>query len=276
MLMPVMRQIASLAHCDWKVKEAAMATWVTHLMIADRVMKHCPELDRRGFCVGNIAPDCNIENEDWTSFTPSREVTHWMSSEIKTASDCDSFYNEYILKRKDEIKSHEHYSFLLGYYAHLIVDAEFHNYIRDEKRVKDTWSRIKSDANLYIRSIGYPEDWDSVKKLISKKERMHEIFSMEAEYLRDNPASGYLTEILPLKEFPDYIDYLPNGCIVRKIRIMGYLPKLDENLTDPIAMSREEFTFFADNTALIVVKKLKEKIKTAENLCVPANQPDPC
>jgi hypothetical protein len=76
-----------------------MASWVTHLMIADRVMEQCPELDRRGFCVGNIAPDCNVENEDWTSFTPSREDTHWMSRERKVASDGDSFCNEYILIR---------------------------------------------------------------------------------------------------------------------------------------------------------------------------------
>ena len=55
-----------------------MATWITHLMIADGVLERIPNLDRHGFCVGNIAPDCNVENEDWTAFTPSREVTHWM------------------------------------------------------------------------------------------------------------------------------------------------------------------------------------------------------
>ena len=64
-----------------------MATWVTHLMIADRVLEKVPALDRHFFCVGNIAPDCNVENEDWTVFTPSREVTHWMSAERKTAAD---------------------------------------------------------------------------------------------------------------------------------------------------------------------------------------------
>lgn len=52
-----------------------MATWVTHLMIADSVLKTLTDLDRRGFCVGNIAPDCNVENEDWTSFTPSRSYS---------------------------------------------------------------------------------------------------------------------------------------------------------------------------------------------------------
>jgi hypothetical protein len=152
----------------------------------------------------------------------------------------------------------EQYSFLLGYYAHLITDAAFQWYIRNDERVKNTWRRIKADENLRVLAMGYPNDWDSVKKLISRNERMHEIYSMEAEYLRDNPTSGYLTEILPLKEFPDYIDYLPHGCIVRKIGIMGYLPELDENFTNPISMSREEYISFVDNTVLLVVSKLRE------------------
>ena len=37
-----------------------MATWVTHLIIADRVLEKFPELCRHEFCVGNIAPDCNV------------------------------------------------------------------------------------------------------------------------------------------------------------------------------------------------------------------------
>ncbi len=235
-----------------------MSSWVTHLIIADNVMTKFPELDRRGFCVGNIAPDCNIENKDWTSFTPSREITHWMTSERKVAADSDSFCREYIHKRKDKIESQEQYSFLLGYYSHLITDAAFQWFIRDDDRVKDVWSRIHADVNLRAHAIGYSEDWDSVKKLISKNQRTHEIFSMEAEYLQDHPTSGYLTEILPLKEFPDYIDYLPHGCIVRKIGVMGYLPELDKNLTNPISMSKKEFVSFANNTALLVVNKLRE------------------
>ena len=235
-----------------------MASWVTHLIIADLVMKQCPELERHGFCVGNIAPDCNVENEDWTSFIPPREVTHWMSGERKVASDCDSFCKEYIHKYKNNIQSQEHYSFMLGYYVHLITDAAFQWYIRDEKRVKDTWRRINADENLRVRAMGYPKDWDSVKILIPNNERIHEINAMEAEYLREHPTSGYLTEILTLKEFPDYIDYLPHGCIVRKIGIMGYVPELDEHLRDPIAMSRDEFTFFIDNTTSLVVSKLRE------------------
>ena len=90
-----------------------MATWITHLMIADRVLERVPQLDKKGFCVGNIAPDCNVENEDWTQFVPSREVTHWMSADRKIATDCERFYQEYIENRKHEIGSEQELAFLL-------------------------------------------------------------------------------------------------------------------------------------------------------------------
>ncbi|MGN0143099.1 MAG: zinc dependent phospholipase C family protein [Roseburia sp.] len=129
-----------------------MASWVTHLMVADGVLERIPELDRHGFCVGNIAPDCNVESADWKTFTPPREVTHWMAGERKKASDCDKFYTEYIINRRNEIETKEEMSFLLGYYTHLITDAEFQRYIRDEKRVAASWARIDADPECFLIS----------------------------------------------------------------------------------------------------------------------------
>ena len=237
-----------------------MATWVTHLMIADSVLQHIPSLDRRGFCVGNIAPDCNVENEDWTAFTPSREVTHWMQGARKKASDCDAFYEQYIAKRRDGIQSAEEYAFLMGYYAHLITDAAFQKMIRDEDRVKAVWKRIKENEELRERSVGMEESWDNAKKLIPKRVWVGHIYSLEAEYLNAHPGSGYLTEILPLKDFPDYIDYLPAGAIVRKIGVMGYLPKINENLIDWIAISREEYEAYIQETIQMILKRFSEII----------------
>ena len=54
-----------------------MSTWPTHLWVADEVLERLPQLHRRGFCVGSIAPDCNVENADWTVFTPPRQMTHF-------------------------------------------------------------------------------------------------------------------------------------------------------------------------------------------------------
>ena len=237
-----------------------MATWVTHLMIADSVLQHFPGLDQHGFCVGNIAPDCNVENEDWTAFTPSREVTHWMQGERKKASDCDAFYEEYIAKRRDRIQTTEEYAFLMGYYAHLITDAAFQKMIRDEDRIKAAWKRIKKNENLLERSAGMEETWDNAKKLIPKRVWIGQIYSLEAEYLNAHQDSGYLTEILTLKKFPDYIDYLPEGAIVRKIGVMGYLPEINESLGEWIAISREEYEAYIEYTIQMILKRFSEVI----------------
>lgn len=230
-----------------------MATWVTHLMVADGVLHQIPALDRRSFCVGNIAPDCNVENEDWTVFTPSREVTHWMSADRKVAADCDRFYLEYIEKRKREISTAQELSFLLGYYAHLITDAEFQRYIRDAERVAASWKRIKAHPILSKQAINMAETWDSVKKLINGQERMKDIYTMEAEYLAEHPDSGYLTQIIKLQSFPDYIAYLPKGAIVRKIGVMGYLPRKELGSYPFIAMTREEYAAFLNRAIKLVV-----------------------
>lgn len=231
-----------------------MASWVTHLIIADRVLERIPDLCRHEFCVGNIAPDCNVENEDWTSFTPPRELTHWMTSKRKVAADCDRFLHEYMEKK--DISSVQEESFLLGYYAHLITDVEFQRYIRDENRVKASWERIKAHTELREKAIGMPETWDSVKLLISGKERMKDIYSLEKDYLDEHPDSGYFTEIIGLEAFPDYIDYLPHNAIPRKVKVMGYIPQRTVSQYPYIAMTIEEYNLFLDNATDLVVNAI--------------------
>lgn len=223
-----------------------MPTWVTHLAIADGVIKRLPYLCRREFCVGNIAPDCNIENEDWTSFTPPREVTHWMSGERKTGSDAERFLGAYV-KNKPLAPNEE--SFLLGYYAHLITDAGFASFIRGKERLAECFGRIKANAELCALLQGAEENWDTVKKLISKEDRMRDIYSLERKYLDGNPDSGYFTEIIPLSSFPDYIDYLPKDAVMRKIEVMGYIPRREAGKYPYIAISEAEYHgFIADMT----------------------------
>lgn len=50
-----------------------------------------------------------------------------------------------------------------------------------------------------------------------------------------------------------------HGSIVRKIGVMGSLPATNENLCNPIAVSRDELYSFVEKTALLVVNKLKVK-----------------
>lgn len=232
-----------------------MATWVTHLMIADRVLEYLPGLCRHEFCIGNIAPDCNIENEDWTTFTPSREITHWMSSERKVAADCERFLKEYVEPKKH--LSMEEASFLWGYYAHLVADAEFQRMIRDEDRIRAVWTRIHQHPQLHPASAGMAETWDCVKQLIPTKERMKDIFSLEKDYLDTHPASGYLTEITCLETFPDYIDYLPPGAIVRKAKLMRRIPQKEQSMYPFIALSVEEYTSYIERAAELIAGSIR-------------------
>lgn len=232
-----------------------MATWVTHLIIADGVLSHMPSLSKHEFCVGSIAPDCNVENENWTCFTPSREVTHWMGSERKAASDCERFLHEYIEKKADLGIKEE--SFLLGYYAHLIADAEFQRYIRDEKRVEAAWNRIKQHPQLNKLAAGMNETWDAVKALMGK-DRMKDIYTLERDYLDSHPQSGYLTEIVDLAEFPDYIAYLPHGAIVRKVKVLGNIPQKEASRYPYIAISEAEYNNFISNATAMVIEAIKK------------------
>jgi len=237
-----------------------MPTWVSHLIIADRVLARMPHLDRRGFCVGSIAPDCNVENADWTAFTPSRETTHWMSvKDDKSTADCDGFCRARIESRLNAIQSAEEYAFLLGYWAHLIADVAFQRHILDEARVAASWTRVLSCPDLAERARGMEPGWKAVKRLIPKEERRKDVCTIEAEYLAAHPDSGYLTEILPLSSFPDYIDYLPKGAIVRKIGVMGYLPAAEESAYPFVAISRREYGSYLERTAALVAQALARR-----------------
>lgn len=224
-----------------------MATWITHMIIADKVLELFPQLDKRGFCVGNIAPDCNEPNEDRTDFIPPRKVTHWMTGEKKKPSDTDIFYREYFLKHSEDNDSKEYYSFLLGYYSHLITDADFQWFIREPGRVRAAWDRVKADERYKTKIDTQEETWDTFKRMVTSKEIQRERDALEAEYLRNHPdyECSYFTEILPLKDFPDYVDYLPRRGIVRKIPLMQYMPVFDPEL-NPVGFSREEFYFLLD------------------------------
>ncbi len=225
-----------------------MASWVTHLWVADEVLKRFPKLDKHGFCVGNIGPDCNLLNEEGTDFVPSRQITHWMNSSRKTASDCKGFYDKYIMERKNVIKSNEELSFLLGYYSHLITDAEMQRIMRDPVRIAASWKRIKAIPELAEKTKGSPEDWDSIKRLFPKDDRMKDLYYLEWEYLNSHPDSGWYTEIKGLEKFPDYIDYLPKGSIPKKIKMMYYKPLCEKSMYPFVAFSREEYMEVIENS----------------------------
>ena len=156
-----------------------MATWISHMMISDNLLNRGLYLDKTGFCVGNIAPDCNVENEDWTEFIPPRKVTHWMTGKSKLTADYEAFYKEYI----------------------------------------------------------------------------HEI-----NYLKKNPESAHNTVLRKIDDFPDYMDILPKGAIIRKIKIMAYEPA-EESQDEFVFFEPNEYQNFIDRTSDHIYEMLQNKMR---------------
>lgn len=234
-----------------------MSNWITHMIIAENILSKTAKLDITGFTAGNIAPDCNIENADWTAFTPPREKTHYMSGESKLTADYERFYREYI--ENGNFRDKMHFSFLAGYYAHLITDVEYQKFVRDEKRLERLYERLRENEEAREIFSGYPQTYDAVKEAFGRKKVYEDIFIIENRYINAHPDSFYNTVLRKITEFPDYLDFLPAGAVVRKIGVMTY--EVPKNIPDIPLMffPEEEYMAHITQTTDIVSSKLHEK-----------------
>jgi hypothetical protein len=105
-----------------------MATWITHLRLAENLLGMIDGLDVHSFALGNIAPDSGIPDEKWENFTPPKKVSHFI---VPTEDDAWriadlEFYRGYFLPELWDGDGSQRYSFLLGYYFHLVTDNLSH------------------------------------------------------------------------------------------------------------------------------------------------------
>ena len=103
-----------------------MASWIVHLRIADKILDRIEALDESAFILGNIAPDSGVPSEDWSTFTPPGNVTHFRTKPgDKTSIDIERYVHDYFSDEKIKHYSNREYSFFLGYYTHLLTDIEW-------------------------------------------------------------------------------------------------------------------------------------------------------
>lgn len=236
-----------------------MSTWVTHLMVVDRLYQEGLPLEERGFCVGSVGPDCNVENDDWTAFTPSREATHWMTERNnKLSTDYEGFRDRYVLPRR-ETASPEEYAFLLGYYAHLITDVEAQRTWRDPARIHAIYRRLQTSPELWSHIEGRETSMDVLKAVFGKGRLTLDLAYLERDYLRDHPGSKFETVLRHVKDFPDYLDYFPQGAFTRKLRVIDSSCDFSRLGPTPNVLyfySREELRAFVDKTSRLLAEKL--------------------
>lgn len=163
-----------------------MASWLTHLRVAEKIKQKIPEIDFSYFIIGSIAPDSEEPEDDSIS-----------------KMDDSVFFDSYLKPEKIMTRSDSTRSFLWGYYFHLITDKLWlEDYFRP--------------LSLQYKSESDNEGTDFVDFM------GEEMTSIDFEYLKENGREL----VDNLKEFNGNINYLyefDSDCIFEcKDRIVGF------------------------------------------------------
>lgn len=172
-----------------------MSTWIAHLRIAEGMLEHLPQLDATAFTFGNLSPDSGVPNADWTAFDPPKTVTHFLeadSSGEDTIRDL-IFYHQYLRDVSFE-GAHAQYSWLLGYFFHLLSDKLW------DRRV---WTTTKTFIVPQVEAKGENAatqikfDW----------------YGLDLRYVRDNPNSLFWRLYYPSTNSPSYLPFIPEAAL---------------------------------------------------------------
>jgi len=216
-----------------------MATWIAHLRIAENILKNMDDLDSIAFILGNVGPDSGVPNEDWSSFNPPKKITHWINEENNI--DAERFFDRYL---KNNLMEYSKYSYVLGYYIHLLTDIEWSKFFNEKKKNALYNKKLKEDAS-FIWTI--KKDW----------------YGLDFLYLEKNPNFIFHTIFKNIDQVPDYIDYFPKGALMKQIKYITeyYLGDNEETKENFIYLNEEEMDKFIDDTSKKINSTLKGKIQ---------------
>ena len=213
-----------------------MASWIVHLRIADKILEHLSDLDAGQFAIGNVAPDSGVPDEKWETFDPPAEVTHFVRKPTPDSdSDCQDlrFYRQYMKGQVDLREDPKRYSFLLGYFFHLITDNLWSDRI---------WRPTKES---------YHSDFETKPGFVWEVKK--DWYGLDFAYVRSHPDSLFWRNFIGSFYEEEYLDYFPPQAIADKIEyIKTFYQRTDEDvdnrlrLTDHIYLNEAEMALFVD------------------------------
>ena len=184
-----------------------MASWLTHLRVAERIKQKVSEIDFQYLIIGSIAPDSGVPDESRMDYTPSKDITHCKYQNDSCIADMNEtvFFDSYLVPEKIMIRSDNTRSFLWGYYFHLITDKlwleecfrpfqksyenefqnpdkDFVNLIREEmfsldfEYIKEKGPMLINELNNFDGSINFFYEFDS-DYIYECKNRIVEFYS---------------------------------------------------------------------------------------------------
>ena len=200
-----------------------MASWIVHLRIAEKLLEDIPDLDPVMFAIGNIAPDSGLPDENWENFEPPVKVTHFTPRhEGDLVCEDMRFYREYLtgVERKEDPGR---YSFLLGYFFHLVTD----NYWSLEigKPTQERFAAEFAADDQFIWEV--KKDW----------------YGLDFIYVRDHPQSIFWQVFLKSEIDESCLEFLPLEAIHHRIDyIKEFYQRQDEKIS---ALYQRPYTYLS-------------------------------
>ncbi len=215
-----------------------MASWIVHLRITENLLERIPGLDEQLFTIGNIAPDSGIPDEKWENFTPPPEVTHFVTPEVKDTVYHHNdllFYREHLLPLRDLSSDAQKFSFLLGYFFHLVTD------------------------NCWSLDIGGPTKKRFAEQFAADKDFIWEVkkdwYGLDHRFVREHPESLFWQVFLHCAYDRVDLPFLPVEAVQQRIAyIQEYYQSDTERVRDMlnrpyIYLSAAEMEAFVARTA---------------------------
>ena len=201
-----------------------MATWIVHLRVAEIIFEKIEGLDQEYFFIGNLGPDLNVQEQDWETFTPPGDVTHFRTtSEDKFWSSDLEYFRKYLSDVNLPSVDPQRFSFLLGYFFHLVTD------------------------NLWHQQVGAPTQARYRKQFEADPDFIWEVkrdwYGLDFIYLRNNQAASFWTPFIESKYKQDYLDFFPPDAIQEKLAyIKSFYQRQDEQIT---ALLERDFIYLS-------------------------------
>lgn len=138
-----------------------MATWLTHLRIAEKVKEKIADISLSYLMMGSIAPDSGAPDETYRNYNPPKEVTHFKTKEVagKRKVDLEGYYEKYLTPQKIITRSDNTRAFLWGYYFHLIADDAWVELVAPYKKTYESEKHEDKDFVSVMREEMYALDF---------------------------------------------------------------------------------------------------------------------
>ncbi|MBN1311337.1 MAG: zinc dependent phospholipase C family protein [Anaerolineae bacterium] len=190
-----------------------MATWIVHLRLAEELLALIDDLDEASFAIGNIAPDSGIPDENWEKFDPPAEVLHFGGKSGKGQPCADlEFYRQHLEPLSQWDENREQFSFLLGYFFHLITDN-----LWSEEIGKPTRERFAAEAEADPKFV-----W-KVK---------HDWYGLDFKYVREHPDSLLWRVFLDCQYTGNYLDFLQREAIHQRVEYIKEMYQKTDDETE--------------------------------------------